>query len=94
MSRIPVIERKDIKPGLPATKCIGSDRYAGHIYACERNARTIYFNHGTYTPDDPSNDIARGNAFTLRKNGMYRERGGNSAYLVLGIAEDYRDPSF
>ena len=67
--------------GLPATYCIGSDRYATRIVEVNRNGREVV------------TDIIA--TFTYRsKRDMYIRKGGKCGILRLGVAEDYRDPSF
>ena len=71
--------------GMLATYTIGSDRYAGSIAEIKRNGRTIVFKFA---------HSGRCEDFTLRGRGMYYGKGSKCGYLSLGVAEDYRDPSF
>lgn len=77
--------------GMPATFAIGTDRYATQVVAIE------YFKSGNragqvkaiHTPNY---------VFTLRTVGKRAGRlileGGTNGTLLLGVAEDYRDPHF
>lgn len=72
--------------GMPATYCIGSDRYAGQIVQVA--GRTIGFQEEGAT---------RVEVFSLRKNGRWYKTGfpvGKGGSLRLGVAENYQDPSF
>jgi hypothetical protein len=74
--------------GMPATYCIGSDRYAGSIVMVSHNARLVGYS------DKGSTEV---NSFSLRNNGRFYPVGskiGQGGSLRLGTAEDYRDPSF
>lgn len=71
--------------GTPGTYSIGSDRYAGTVVGVFSNGREIWLEVDrlgvlkfTYRPTD----------------GAYRERGQRCGRLSLGVAEDYRDPSY
>ncbi len=75
----------NIVVGMPATYHIGSDSYGGTIVDIKRNGRTLVFQL-TYQR------VAE--EFTLRKSGTFYAKGSNCGYLTLGVAEDYRDPSF
>jgi hypothetical protein len=77
--------------GMPATYCVGSDRYAMTVVAIKRNGRTVEARHGK--PDE-SIPYRAAKAFTLRKNGRYILQGCESGTLALGVAVDYLDPSF
>lgn len=67
--------------GLPVTYCIGSDRYADRITAVHRKGMEI--------------ETYRSGCFTYRSGtDSYKQIGSTSGILVLGQAEDYRDPSF
>lgn len=66
--------------GLAATYCIGSDRYASRITEVNRNGREVVTGVATFT--------------YRSKRDMYISKGGKCGSLQLGVAEDYRDPSF
>ena len=71
--------------GILATYTIGSDRYAGTITEIKHNGRTMIFKFKNFK---------RTEEFTLREGGAYYAKGSNCGYLIIGIAIDYRDPSF
>jgi len=77
--------------GMPATYCIGSDRYA--------TAVTEIFHFKTGAKAGQVKAILAGTRmFTLRtkgrKAGYLVREGGDYGVLHLGWAEDYRDPHF
>lgn len=78
--------------GMPATFAIGSDRYATEITA------VFYFKSGAMAGQVKAVEAGRFNVFTLRttgrKAGRLISKGGNHGTLLLGVAEDYRDPHF
>ena len=86
------MENEDTKfpvVGMPATYCIGSDRWAGSIVSVSKSGRTLGFSD--------RRDGAMIETFSLRQNGRFYRVGcpmGQSGTLRLGVAEDYRDPSF
>jgi len=74
--------------GMPATYCIGSDCYAGSIVDVSPSGRIVGYS-------DKGSKKVQG--FSLRKNGRWYPIGcaiGQGGSLRLGVAEDYRDPSF
>lgn len=73
--------------GVPATYNIGSDSYAVRVESI------IRFKTGKQQGRVKA-VIADGDLFTLRKDGRLRPDGSDHGSLVIGIAVDYRDPSF
>jgi hypothetical protein len=65
--------------GMPCTLHVGSDSYAGKVLLVSKSLKTITLEDGT---------VAR-----LRKDGRYRTA-RNLRSVSLGVARDYRDPSF
>jgi len=81
----------DPQVGDPATYCIGSDRYAMRVYAVATKNKVAV--------QDLNNGVPMGVpvTYTRRKNGRFVQEGHTmrgSGSLTIGIAEDYRDPSF
>lgn len=70
----------DLVVGLPVTYCIGSDRYADKITHIERNGKTLHCDHGVFT--------------YRKKSNTYKTMGQKYGTLIIGHAENYRDPSF
>lgn len=69
--------------GMPCTVGIGSDRY-GHKVVKVVSATRIVLDDGM-------------SSWSRRKDGRWRPAGcgrNSGYYLRLGVAEDYRDPSF
>lgn len=71
--------------GMPATQASGSDTYAGKVAEVSPSGHRL-------TVEFPRGDRK---AFTRRLDGRYR-LAGSTGYgtLTLGLARDYRDPSF
>lgn len=69
----------DVKIGMPATICIGGDRYASLVTAVTRKTVTC---------------VHLGNPLIFRrgKTGLWSAK--QTYTLRLGEAENYRDPSF
>lgn len=74
----------EVKKGLPCTIGVGSDRYAHSVEGVSKNGKRIMTSDGM--------------VWSKRKNGRFVPVGskiyGSGYGLRLGIAEDYRDPSF
>lgn len=70
-----------------ATFNIGSDKYAEEVESVE-----------TYQSGAKRGEVkaitTTGGRYTLRKDGRLRPEGCESGSLVIGVATDYRDPSF
>lgn len=69
--------------GIGATYCIGSDRYAYKVVRVTPATVTVVRRGGSTEE-----------VFTRRKDGRYVRKGSRVGYLYIGVAEDYRDPSF
>jgi hypothetical protein len=87
--------------GMPATYSIGSDRYAGTIVDFTPSYKTVWFEFESANMNSmnvlhtPQANPRGGRKFTLRESGIYREVGSkHSGGLLLGVAENYLDPSF
>lgn len=98
--RLDVLERdlkaENAEQGTPATYCIGSDRYAGQVARVQRfksgdregQVRVITFQF-------TGNGGLSGRLYDFRRDNRGYWRGvGGSGGLIIGIAEDYRDPHF
>jgi hypothetical protein len=75
---------------MPCTIGIGSDRYAACVSAVF-SAKNIGISRIT------AHGIGHEEKWSLRKDGHWRPKGSGKNcgyYLVLGVAENYRDPSF
>jgi hypothetical protein len=74
--------------GMPCTYGIGSDTYAGKVLAVSKSGHRVTVNIG-------DGDVR---VFTRRtRHGLvtgYVPAGRPCGYLTLGVARDYRDPSF
>lgn len=93
-----------------ATKCIGSDSYAGTIVKVSANGKKITWQRDTDTPnaehegpyghqsyDYEPNPEAQTMEFSLRQHGNFKVVGdsGRGGYgLILNERRTYRDPSF
>jgi hypothetical protein len=71
-----------------ATYYIGSDSYAKEVESVE------FYQSGARRGEVKAITTKKGYRFTLRKDGRLRPEGGESGSLVIGVARDYRDPSF
>ena len=87
--------------GRPATILNVSDRYATKIVAVSKSGKTVTVEatrqegYVTAGGDYDTRNIRR--VFTLRKSGRWVELGQDAHHgtaLLIGVAEDYRDPSF
>lgn len=77
----------DTRVGTPATYAIGSDRYAGEVVSVRKNGQEIWFRS--------KGSSGEGEPFTYRGvSGCYVSKGSSYGVLLIGTAEDYRDPSF
>lgn len=74
--------RTELKPlpGMPCTVCIGSDRYASSIVSVSASGKSLV--------------LESGEKVRLKKNGAYRTTGRVGFRVWIGVAENYRDPSF
>lgn len=80
------VEATEVTPGMPATIGIGSDRYAGKVTKVTPSGHQI-----TVEYRDGGSTLT----FTRSpKTGRYGIGVRSGYYLTVGIAEDYRDPSF
>lgn len=73
-----------LRDGIPCTVGIGSDRYAGKV------AKVL-------SPKRIEVNGPGGGFWSLRDDGRWRPKGSGKRtgfFLILGVAEDYRDPSF
>lgn len=74
--------------GTPCTIVFGSDNYPAKVEMVSQDLKTIWVS-------EPEGEMTE---YTLRKNGVYYERGqkmgGGCFYLRIGVARSYRDPSF
>lgn len=72
-------------PGMPCTKVTGSDSYAATVTAVSSSGRRITVAEKTGRPYQA----------TLRKDGYYHRVGDPAQAwntIMLGLAEDHRDP--
>lgn len=78
------MENTEITLDTPVTYHIGSDSYGGRVTGHSASLKTVHvrLNHRT-------DEVM---TFTLRKGGVYREKGSDVGYLRIGEAVDYRDP--
>ncbi len=96
--------------GMPATLCIGSDRYPGTVIEVRSDGKKIvvqtdefkagpgheYFGNQKWIT--VRNENGPTTKFSLRKNGRWLPEGDDlhsrGTYLSLGHASAYQDPSF
>lgn len=71
--------------GMPATYSIGSDSYAAEVVSVSKSGHKIEARVGRGS---------KAETFTRRKNGAYVLAGTTYGHLTLGMAREYRDPSF
>jgi hypothetical protein len=85
------ITPNEAKVGMPATSCIGGDRYATEVTAVYR------YTSGARKGQVRAVETTRG-LYTLRTsrrlNGRLCREGGETTFLRLGVAENYMDPHF
>jgi hypothetical protein len=89
-------------PGLGATMCVGSDRYAGTIIAVSKSGKTLQWQEDTATMVGGSimsenqeyiyapNPHARITTFRQTKRGWT----SHGIRLSVGVRNSYRDPCF
>ncbi len=75
------------KVGTPATYGIGSDCYGYEVVSVSKSGRKITLKRAG---SDGSHTVEA----TLRKDGRFRPVGADHGTYTIGVAHEYRDPSF